>query len=136
MSTQHPLAMTEAQFKQISTRLKDALNRILGEQASNGQAQQILSSALYSKPYEEVKTRILSSAGHQHDKDTCGGGGGENEESASSPSHCEYCGSSDIEGGDPEVDGDSAFVPVHCNRCNSQWNEVYKFAGIEDFVEG
>ena len=35
-----------------------------------------------------------------------------------------------------EVDGDSAFVPVHCNQCNSQWNEVYKFVGIEDFVEG
>ena len=136
MSTQHPFALDEAQFKQISARLKGALDRILGENASNAQAQQLLSDALYSKPYEEVKATILSSVCHQHGKSDKGCDADENEESPSSPSNCGYCGSPDIEGGDPEVDGGSAFVPVHCNHCNSQWNEVYKFAGIEDFVEG
>lgn len=136
MSTQHPFALDEAQFKQISARLKGALDRILGGEASNAQAQQLLSDALYSKPYEEVKATIFPSVCQQHGKCPSGSDDAESEESPSSPSNCEYCGSSDIEGGDPEVDGDSAFVPVHCNHCNSQWNEVYKFVGIEDFVEG
>ncbi len=55
MHNEHPFSLTEKQFKEISARLRESLNKISGATASNAQALQILSSTLFSKPYEEAK---------------------------------------------------------------------------------
>jgi len=133
MSTEHPFSISEAQFKEVSARLKAALADTVGAHPSNSQALQILSAALFSKPYEEVKVTVLGRATPSNEKTE---DQGDNEYVRLGMSRCVYCKSGDIEGGDAEVDGGDAYVPVHCNDCNSQWNDVYKFQGIEDFVEG
>lgn len=133
MSTEHPFSISEAQFKEVSARLKAALAHTIGADPSNSQALQILSAALFSKPYEEVKVTVLSRPAASEEKAE---NSSEGEYVRLGMSRCVYCNSSDIEGGDAEVDGGDAYVPVHCNNCNAQWNDVYKFQGIEDFVEG
>lgn len=129
MQNDHPFSLTEKQFKEISSRLRESLHKISGATANNAQALQILSSALFSKPYEEVKVTVLSRPAPSDEK-------ADGEYVRLGMSRCVYCRSEDIEGGDAEVDGADAHVPVHCNDCNSQWSDVYKFQGIEDFIEG
>ena len=133
MSTEHPFSISESQFKEVSARLKAALSTTVGANPSNSQALQILSAALFSKPYEEVKATVLSRSAEPKEESKNPSYG---EYVRLGMSRCVYCNGSDIEGGDAEVDGGDAYVPVHCNNCNSQWNDVYKFQGIEDFVEG
>lgn len=132
MSNTHPFAVTEAQFKEISVRMRSTLESLAAGSLGHAQALQVLSQALYSKPYEEVKATVFLSepVGTEDENNEQG------EYARLSPSRCLYCRSENISGGDPEVDGDSAFVPVHCEDCCSQWNEVYRFEGVEDFVEG
>ena len=46
-------------------------------------------------------------------------------------SQCPYCESDDIEGNNVEVDSDGCFQSCECHDCNSNWNDIYKFVGVE-----
>lgn len=55
----HRFVMNEAEFKQVSRRLKDKLSKLTGIELSHAQSLQVLSETLFSKPFEETKETVL-----------------------------------------------------------------------------
>jgi transposase-like protein len=44
---------------------------------------------------------------------------------------CPCCGSSDITGGNVEIDAGRAFQEVWCEECSFSWKDIYKLVEIE-----
>ena len=45
---------------------------------------------------------------------------------------CPYCGSCDIEGGDPDYAGPIITYVATCNDCRLRWEVVYKMVSYEE----
>ncbi len=50
---------------------------------------------------------------------------------AHSDSCCWYCGSSDIEGGNVDIDNRRAYQSVQCNACSSSWTDEYTLSAVQ-----
>ena len=47
---------------------------------------------------------------------------------------CPFCGSSDITGGDREINDGLVSQEVECETCGNYWQDMYKLYGIYDDV--
>lgn len=42
---------------------------------------------------------------------------------------CPFCGSTDINGGQVEIDAGTACQPVDCSECEKEWTDTYSLTG-------
>jgi hypothetical protein len=52
------------------------------------------------------------------------------------PTICPVCRSSDISGGQVDVDMGSCWQEIECEDCGAKWTDIYKLIGYADLRKG
>jgi formate dehydrogenase maturation protein FdhE len=46
--------------------------------------------------------------------------------------HCPYCGSTQIKGGERDVQDDNTTQNIRCTTCGREWIDIHTLTGVED----